>query len=56
VKRQEKKPARPGPRAAAAVLVRLTAEEKATLDAAATKAGLGVGPWLRMLGMREAQR
>jgi hypothetical protein len=48
--------ARPGPRAEAAVLIRLTAEEHARLRGAATRAGLGVSAWLRSLGLREAAR
>lgn len=36
------------------VLIRLTVEEHRTLVAAGRRAGLGLGPWLRSLGMREA--
>lgn len=52
---RSKKPPRTGPRTAAAVLVRLTDEEKAELDAAAARTGVGVGPWLRMLGLTAAR-
>lgn len=34
--------------------IRMNAEEIATLRAAAARDGLGLGPWLRMLGLREA--
>jgi hypothetical protein len=54
--RPAKKPRRAGPRAEAAVLVRLTTEEHERLRAAAERAGLGLGPWLRSLGLREAGR
>lgn len=47
---------RTGPRAAAGIVVRLTPEEHATLTAAAQRLGLPLGPWLRSLGMREAQK
>jgi hypothetical protein len=51
----KKQPAR-GPRRAGAVLLALTVEERETLRAAAAREGLGLGPWLRMLGLREAGR
>jgi len=35
--------------------VRVTAAQKRTLNAAATKAGLGVSPWLLMLGLKAAR-
>jgi hypothetical protein len=38
----------------APILIKLTAEESRLLRAAARRAGLGLGPWLRSLGMREA--
>lgn len=37
------------------IRVRVTAEQKATLSAAAERAGLDVSSWLRALGLREAQ-
>ncbi len=37
-----------------AVLIRLSAEERATLEAGAERAGQGLGPWLRALGMKTA--
>jgi hypothetical protein len=43
-------------RRAGAVLVLLTEDERGRLRDAAQRAGLGLGPWLRMLGLREAQR
>jgi hypothetical protein len=33
------------------ILIRVTPEEAEAFKAAAKAAGLGVGPWLRMLGM-----
>lgn len=39
---------------AGAVLVLLTKAQRETLRAAAAREGLGVGPWLRSLGMRAA--
>jgi hypothetical protein len=39
-----------------AILIRLAPEERETLTTAAEKAGQGLGPWLRSLGLREAQR
>jgi uncharacterized protein (DUF1778 family) len=36
------------------VRIRLTAEQKDLMTAAAKKAGLGLSPWLLMLGLREA--
>ncbi len=38
-----------------AILVRLSKDEHRILSAAAASAGLGLGPWLRYLGMREAR-
>lgn len=38
------------------IRVRVTAEQKAALTAAATRAGSDVSTWLRMVGIREAQR
>ena len=38
----------------AAILIRLTEEQKATLGEAAKKAGLDLSSWLRSLGLREA--
>jgi hypothetical protein len=37
-----------------AVLVRLEPAERKRLTEAARRAGLGIGPWLRSLGLREA--
>lgn len=37
-----------------ALLIRLSASERATLDAAAERAGMPLGTWLRHLGMRAA--
>lgn len=51
-----KTPVRPGPRSKAAVLVRLTDDEHRRLKEGAKRAGLGVGPWLRSLGLRETHR
>ena len=36
------------------ILIRVSPEERDRLNAAARSAGLGLGPWLRMLGLREA--
>jgi uncharacterized protein (DUF1778 family) len=36
------------------IRLRVTADQKQTLIGAAERAGLGVGPWLLMLGLREA--
>jgi hypothetical protein len=36
--------------------IRMGEDELRVLRAAAKGAGLGLGPWLRMLGLREAQR
>jgi hypothetical protein len=44
------------PRRSGAVLVLLTPEERGRLKEAAQREGLGVGPWLRALGLREAGR
>ncbi len=41
-------------RRAGAVLVLLEPAERDRLREAAKRAGLGIGPWLRMLGLREA--
>ncbi len=38
----------------AAILVHMTPDERERLRAVARKAGLGLGPWLRMLAIREA--
>lgn len=38
-----------------AILVRLTADERRRLEESARRAGLGVGPWLRSLGLRESE-
>ncbi len=38
------------------IRVRVTAEQKAALTAAATRAGSDVSTWLRMIGIREAQK
>jgi uncharacterized protein (DUF1778 family) len=38
------------------ILIRVSPEERETLKAAASRAGLGLGPWLRSLGMREARK
>ena len=54
--RPRKSPPRPGPRGQGGVLVRLTPEERERIREAATRSGLGVGPWLRSLGLREAER
>jgi hypothetical protein len=35
--------------------IRCTPEELARLKAAATRAGSGLGPWLRSLGLRHAE-
>jgi len=53
--RSAKKPARPGPRAEAAVLIRLTTEEHERIKEAAQRSGLGVGPWLRSLALLAAR-
>lgn len=37
------------------IRVRVTADQKALLTAAATRAGSDVSTWLRMVGIREAQ-
>jgi hypothetical protein len=55
VKAGRKPKPRPGPRAAGVIYVRLTEEEKAELDAAADRDGLGSGPWLRSVGLRAAR-
>jgi hypothetical protein len=34
--------------------IRCTPDERKRMVEAARRAGLGLGPWLRMLGMREA--
>ena len=36
--------------------IRCTAEEKRRLEEAARRAGQGLGPWLRSLGLREAAK
>ena len=36
--------------------IRLTAEQKDELTAAATHAGLGVSPWMLALALREARK
>jgi hypothetical protein len=41
---------------AKSILIRVAPEERETLKAAAERAGLGLGPWLRSLGMREARK
>jgi hypothetical protein len=38
------------------ILIRVTAEQKRALVAAAERAGLELSSWLRALGLREAQR
>jgi hypothetical protein len=38
------------------LLIRLSHAERATLDAAAERAGMPLGTWLRHLGLREANR
>ncbi len=38
------------------VTIWMLPEERERLRAAAEKAGEGLGPWLRSLGLREAQR
>lgn len=38
------------------ILIRVTAEQKRALVAAADRAGLELSSWLRALGLREAQR
>lgn len=38
------------------ILIRLTPEEWQRLETAARRAGLGLGPWLRLLGLRETER
>ena len=43
-----------GDRKEKAILVRTTVEQKATLAAAAKRAGLDLSSWLRSLGLREA--
>ncbi len=50
-----KKPAR-SPRRSGAVLILLTPEERERLREAAATAGLGLGPWLRSLGLAAARR
>lgn len=37
-------------------IIWMTEDEHARLMAAARASGLGLGPWLRMLGLREASR
>ena len=49
--RSRKRPPRSRP-----ILIRLTPEEWARLAAAAKAIGLGLGPWLRSLGLRESER
>lgn len=39
----------------ALIPVRVTTAQKRTLTAAAAKAGLGVSPWLLMLGLKAAR-
>jgi len=39
----------------ALIPVRVTAAQKKVLTTAATKAGLGVSPWLLMLGLKAAR-
>lgn len=43
------------PRRSVNLLIRFTEEEHRLLLMAARRAGLGLGPWLRSLGMREAR-
>lgn len=38
------------------IVIRVTPEEAEALKRGAARAGLGVGPWLRSLGMREAKK
>jgi len=38
------------------IRLRVTTEQKATLTDAATRAGIGVSPWLLMVGLREAKK
>lgn len=38
------------------IRIRVTAEQKAALEEAAKRAGIGVSSWLLTLGLREAQR
>lgn len=40
----------------AAVMIRVTPEERERLTVAARRAGLGLAPWLRALGLKEATR
>jgi hypothetical protein len=51
MKTQSRRP-RGGPRSAP-ILIWLTPEEREAFKRAASGAGIGVGPWLRMLGLRE---
>lgn len=56
---EKPKPGRPpvdGVTRSASILLRVTPEERERLAAAATRAGLGLGPWLRSLGLREARK
>jgi hypothetical protein len=39
-----------------AILIRLAPQEREALTIAAEKAGQGLGPWLRSLGLRETHR
>jgi uncharacterized protein (DUF1778 family) len=43
-----------GERKEDAILVRVTADQKATLQDAASRAGLDLSSWLRSLGLRES--
>lgn len=37
-----------------AILIRLSPDERAALTKEARRTGIGLGPWLRMLGLRDA--
>lgn len=50
------RPAEAGSRAGAPILVRVSADERATLEAAAERAGEPLSTWLRDAGLRGARR
>ena len=51
-----KKPARPNRTRPRQIIIGLGVDEHAAMVAAAKACGLGLGPWLRMVGLREAAR
>lgn len=51
----QKKPAGEGTRSVMFTM-RISPEEQEAMSRCAAELGLGLGPWLRMLGMREVQK